>query len=106
MQTLEIKDEVATKLQQIAKQAHISPDALIEQLLSKYIIEEEEEEEQPKTLSDFIGILKDSPTFKGDPLEIQRKMRLINGIKCLLDTNIILGLIKGNLREMPIALLN
>lgn len=104
MQTLEIKDEVATKLQQIAKQAHISPDALIEQLLSKYIIEEEEQ--QPKTLSDFIGILKDSPTFKGDPLEIQRKMRVINGIKCLLDTDIILGLIKGNLREMPIALLN
>jgi len=71
MQTLELKDEVAIQLQQIAEQAHISTNELIEQLLSKYIIEKTE----PTTLNDFIGLLKDSPTFKGDPLEIQRKMR-------------------------------
>jgi hypothetical protein len=28
-----------------------------------------------KTLQDFVGILKDSPNFNEDPLEIQRKMR-------------------------------
>ena len=71
MQTLELKDEVATQLQQIAEQAHISTNELIEKLLSKYITEETE----PATLNDFIGLLKDSPTFKGDPVEIQRKMR-------------------------------
>jgi len=71
MQTLELKDEVAIQLQQIAEQAHISTNELIEQLLSKYIIEKTE----PTTLNDFIGLLKDSPTFKGDPVEIQRKMR-------------------------------
>lgn len=71
MQTLELKDEVATQLQQIAEQAHVSTNELIEQLLSKYITEKTE----LTTLNDFIGLLKDSPTFKGDPVEIQRKMR-------------------------------
>jgi hypothetical protein len=28
-----------------------------------------------KTLEDFLGILKDSPSFNGDPVEIQRRMR-------------------------------
>ena len=71
MQTLELKEEVATQLQQIAEQAHISTNELIEQLLNRYITEKTE----PTTLNDFIGLLKDSPTFKGDPVEIQRKMR-------------------------------
>lgn len=71
MQTLELKDEVASQLQQIADQAHISTGELIEQLLSKYITEKAE----PATLNDFVGILKDSSTFKGDPVDIQRKMR-------------------------------
>jgi hypothetical protein len=31
--------------------------------------------ERKKTLSDFIGILKDSPNFNGDPVEIQRALR-------------------------------
>ena len=71
MQTLELKDDVATQLKQVAEQAHLSTSDLIEQLLSKYVSEEEPLE----TLTDFFGILKDSPTFKGDPVEIQRKMR-------------------------------
>ena len=71
MQTLELKDNVATQLKQAAEQAHLSTDDLIEQLLNKYITETP----QPATLNDFAGILKDSPTFKGDPVEIQRKMR-------------------------------
>jgi uncharacterized membrane protein len=29
----------------------------------------------PTLLADFLGILKDSPTFNGDPVEIQRAMR-------------------------------
>lgn len=71
MQTLELKDDVATKLKQAAEQAHLSTNDLIEQFLSQYTYEEQ----PPKTLNDFFGILKDSPTFKGDPVEIQRKMR-------------------------------
>ncbi len=71
MQTLELKDELAEKLQKVAKQAHISNNDLIEQLLSKYVSEKKE----PKTLEDFVGVLKNSPTFNGDPVEIQRKIR-------------------------------
>ncbi len=71
MQTLELKDDVAIKLKQVAEQAHLSTNDLIEQFLTQYTIEEK----PPKTLNDFFGILKESPTFKGDPVEIQRKMR-------------------------------
>ncbi len=31
--------------------------------------------EQERSLLDFFGILKDSPSFNGDPVEIQRRMR-------------------------------
>ena len=31
--------------------------------------------EQEKSLLDFFGILKDFPSFNGDPVEIQRRMR-------------------------------
>jgi len=31
--------------------------------------------EQEKSLLDFFGILKDSPSFNGDPVEIQRRLR-------------------------------
>ena len=71
MQSLKLTDDVATQLQQVAEQAHLSANDLIMKLLSKYAIEEPPK----KTLNDFFGILKDSPTFKGDPIEIQRKMR-------------------------------
>ncbi len=34
-----------------------------------------EPDSKPKLLSDFLGVLKDSPNFNGDPVEIQRAMR-------------------------------
>jgi len=71
MQTLELKDELAIQLNQVAKQAHLSTNDLIEQLLKQYI----NKEIKTVTFDDFIGILKDSPTFEGDPLAIQQKMR-------------------------------
>ncbi|WP_428357484.1 hypothetical protein [Methyloprofundus sp.] len=71
MQTLKLKDDVATQLQQVAEQTHLSANDLIKKLLCKYAVEEPPK----KTLNDFFGILKDSPTFRGDPIEIQRKMR-------------------------------
>ncbi len=71
MQTVELKDEVAAQLQQVADRAHLSTNDLIAQFLNKYV----SEEKPLTTLNDFFGILKDSPTFKGDPVEIQRKMR-------------------------------
>ncbi len=71
MQTLELKDNVATQLKQVAEQAHISTGDLIEQLLSQYITKEK----QPQQLTDIIEQLPEITAFKGDPVEIQRKMR-------------------------------
>jgi len=71
MQTLELEDNTASQLKQLAEQAHLSSGDLIKQLLNKHVLEVS----QPTTLEDFTGILKDSKTFKGDPVEIQRKMR-------------------------------
>ncbi len=34
-----------------------------------------ESSKKGKPLSDYLGLLKDSPTFKGDPVEIQRQLR-------------------------------
>jgi len=71
MQTLELKDDVATQLKQVAEQAHLSTTDLIEQLLNRYIIEEK----RPTLLTDIINELPEISAFKGDPVEIQRKMR-------------------------------
>jgi len=71
MQTLELKDDVATQLKKAAEQAHLSAGDLIEKLLSKYIIEEK----IPTLLTDIINELPEIKAFKGDPVEIQRKMR-------------------------------
>ncbi len=70
MQILEIDDEVADKIKQLANEAHISTSQLIERLLLKYT-----QDKEPTSFQDFFGALKDSPTFKGDPVEIQRRMR-------------------------------
>lgn len=71
MQTLHISDEAATKLQKMADKAHVSSDELIERIIQKYSTEEE----TPKSFANFAGALADSPSFQGDPVEIQRKMR-------------------------------
>jgi hypothetical protein len=34
-----------------------------------------ESSKKGKPLADYLGLLKDSPTFNGDPVEIQRKLR-------------------------------
>ena len=70
MQTLQISDQAASQLNEMASKKHISTSILIEQL-----IKNENEEKKTILLTD---VIKDLPTinaFKGDPLEIQRKMR-------------------------------
>ncbi len=71
MQTLELKDDVATQLKQAAEQAHVSAADLIEQLISKYTADEK----RPTLLTDIINDLPEISAFKGDPVEIQRTMR-------------------------------
>jgi len=72
MTTLQISDQAASILSNMAKQQHLSSSELIEKLIKKH---SQELTKQPELLADFAGILADSPSFSGDPLEIQRTMR-------------------------------
>jgi len=73
MQTLELKDDVAEQLKQVAKQAHLSTNDLIAQFLNKYITEVNK---KPILATDIIKGLPEIKAFKGgDPVDIQRKMR-------------------------------
>lgn len=47
----------------------------MEQLHTQISVEGNTESSQKRPLSDYLGLLKDSPTFQGDPVEIQRQLR-------------------------------
>lgn len=68
MQTIELEDTVLEKLNQLAEQAHSSPNDLIKQWL-------ETASKPSGLLTDIIQELPEINAFKGDPVEIQRKMR-------------------------------
>ncbi len=72
MQTLQISDQAAQQLNKMAEQEHTSSIDLIERLIKKH---SQELTKQLDLLADFAGILADSPSFSGDPLEIQKAMR-------------------------------
>ena len=66
----------------IYKQLKNAPDELVyevgdftEFLMKKYQSEKKITTKASVTLKSFKGILKNSPSFEGDPLEIQEKMR-------------------------------
>lgn len=66
----------------IYKQLKNAPDELVyevgdftEFLMKKYQSEKKITIKASVTLESFKGILKNSPSFEGDPLEIQEKMR-------------------------------
>ncbi len=65
MTTLQISDQAASILSNMAKQQHLSSSELIEQLIKNH---NQELIKQPE-------LLADSPSFSGDPLEIQKAMR-------------------------------
>jgi predicted CopG family antitoxin len=68
MQTLQISDQVAKQLNDMAKQQHLSSSELIERLVEKYRNDHE-------LLEDLMDSLPNLPTFKGAPMDIQRAMR-------------------------------
>jgi len=71
MQTLDLEDKVATELQQIAKQAHLSTSDLLSKMLAEY----SHPKKESGLMSDIIKDLPKISVFKGEPLDIQRKMR-------------------------------
>jgi len=76
MATLELDDETAVLLKELAEHEHISPAQLLKNLALVYRSTQQTHHIAPSELvTDFAGILKNSPSFSGNPLEIQQAMR-------------------------------
>ncbi|EIC29089.1 hypothetical protein [Methylomicrobium album] len=72
MMTLELDDETATLLARLAEQEHIGA----VQLVKKALVEHANVmRDKGDLITDFAGVLARSPSFQGDPLEIQKAMR-------------------------------
>lgn len=70
MQTLQISDEALNQLNDLANKEHIPANILVEQLIKNHA-----EEKKPVLVTDLIKELPKINAFKGDPVDIQRKMR-------------------------------
>lgn len=76
MMTLELDDETAALLNELAAHEHITPEQLLKNLTLVYRNTLQAGNTMaPEFLTDFAGILSNSPSFKGDPLAIQQAMR-------------------------------
>ncbi len=71
MKTIELDDETIAVLDELAGLEHLS----LAQLLNKLAQNYRQQQQGPGLLTDFAGLLADSPSFKGDPLAIQQAMR-------------------------------
>ena len=68
MQTIQISDQSAAHIHDMAQQEHITSAELIERLVEKY-------REKQQLLADVIESLPELPTFKNSPMDIQKAMR-------------------------------
>ena len=68
MTTLQISEQAASILSDMAKQQNLSSSELIERLVEKYRNDHE-------LLEDLMDSLPNLPTFKGAPMDMQRAMR-------------------------------
>ncbi len=67
---IKLDSETENLITQVAAREHISAEQLIKKLLSDYTITAND-----NMLADMIDSLPDLPTFKGNPLDIQKAMR-------------------------------
>ncbi|ANE58053.1 MULTISPECIES: ribbon-helix-helix protein, CopG family [Methylomonas] len=74
MKTIELDDETAAVLNELAGNEHLSVGQLLKRLAQSYQ-QQQDVKASPRLLTDFAGVLADSPSFKGDPLAIQQAMR-------------------------------
>jgi hypothetical protein len=89
MLTIDLEPELETTLINLAEQEHISVNEIVNQFIKSCLQQKQlETKQKPELLTDIIkalpefpsfstfsGLLKDSPNFNGDPLEIQHRMR-------------------------------
>lgn len=69
--TIELDAETEALITAIAGREHISAAQLLKKLLSNYSAQKAGDD----LLADIVDSLPDLPTFKGNPLDIQREMR-------------------------------
>ncbi len=67
-------DDVYEQLKVAPKDIVLEVHDFVEFLIKKRM-QEKPSQKSGRTIESFIGTLKDSPSFRGDPLDIQRKMR-------------------------------
>jgi hypothetical protein len=75
MITIELDEEIAAKLSELAEHEHISLEQLLKKLTLDYQDRQKNANNTTELLTDFAGILKNSPSFQGNPLDIQLAMR-------------------------------
>lgn len=75
MRTIELDDETVATLDELAKHEHLNLAQLVKRLAQSYQLQQQPSKNQPALLTDFAGLLADSPSFQGDPLAIQQAMR-------------------------------
>ena len=75
MTTITLNESLNPHFQTLAKQAHASVDDVVNDILAKFLSSKTTIDDSDNGFSEFSGVLKDSPNFNGDPLEIQRRMR-------------------------------
>jgi hypothetical protein len=74
MKTIELDDETAATLDELAGHEHLSLAQLLKKLAQNYQ-QQQVSKAQPRLVTEFAGVLADSPSFQGDPLAVQQAMR-------------------------------
>jgi hypothetical protein len=74
MKTIELDDETAAALDALAGHEHLSLAQLLKKLALNYQ-QQQVSQAQPRLVTDFAGVLANSPSFQGDPMAVQQAMR-------------------------------
>ncbi|WP_411728576.1 hypothetical protein [Methyloglobulus sp.] len=72
MMTLELDDETTTLLKRLVEQEHIGAAQVVKNALTEH---SNAISAKTALMTDYAGVLAKSPSFQGDPLEIQKTMR-------------------------------
>jgi hypothetical protein len=72
MMTLELDEETTSLLKRLVEQEHIGAEQVVKKALTEHA---NAISTKTALITDYAGVLAKSPSFQGDPLEIQKTMR-------------------------------
>ncbi|MEQ1560413.1 MAG: hypothetical protein ABL933_17375 [Methyloglobulus sp.] len=72
MMTLELDDETTNLLKRLVEEEHIDAAQVVKNALAEHA---NTMNARVTLMTDYAGVLAKSPSFQGDPLEIQKAMR-------------------------------